>query len=34
MRFLIAMGAFVLGHLRRLAKRMARPGTGPFVAGC
>src|ERR671930_3945 len=34
MRFLLALAAFSLRGLRRLFKRWATPGSGPFLAGC
>jgi hypothetical protein len=33
MRFLIGLVTFVWSGLRRLVERLARPGTGPFLAG-
>jgi hypothetical protein len=31
-RFLLAVAAFTLRGLRRLTKRLAAPGSGPFLA--
>jgi len=32
-RFLLAVAAFGLNSLRRAIKRLAAPGTGPFLSG-
>ena len=34
LRFLIVVAAFSRRALRRLFRRWASPGSGPFVAGC
>jgi hypothetical protein len=33
-QILLAIAAFILRCLRRLSKRLAAPGSGPFLAGC
>ena len=34
MRVLIQLLAFAVGCLRRLARRLGAPGSGPYIAGC
>ena len=34
LRFVLAVVAFTQKALRRMLKRVGRPGSGPFFAGC